>query len=46
VLLVEQNLEFALSVADRWGILKLGVIQEVSLNGAESVGRVMQHLKI
>jgi ABC-type branched-subunit amino acid transport system ATPase component len=46
VLLVEQNLDFALSVADRWGILKLGVIQEVSVNGADSVGRVMQHLKI
>ncbi|AOF93340.1 ABC transporter ATP-binding protein [Sinorhizobium sp. RAC02] len=46
VLLVEQNLDFALSVADRWGILKLGAIQEVSANGPSSAGRVMQHLKI
>lgn len=46
VLLVEQNLDFALSVADRWGILKLGAIQEVSANGADSAGRVLKHLKI
>ena len=46
VLLVEQNLDFALSVADRWGILKLGAIEEVSANGPDSALRVMQHLKI
>lgn len=46
VLLVEQNLDFALSVADRWGILKLGAVQEVSANGADSAVRVMNHLKI
>ncbi|MCT7667490.1 ABC transporter ATP-binding protein [Shinella kummerowiae] len=46
VLLVEQNLDFALSVADRWGILKLGAIEEVSANGRDSALRVMQHLKI
>jgi branched-chain amino acid transport system ATP-binding protein len=46
VLLVEQNLDFALSVADRWGILKLGAIQEVSANGSDSAARVLKHLKI
>lgn len=45
VLLVEQNLDFALSVADRWGILKLCAIEEVSANGPDSALRVMQHLK-
>lgn len=46
ILLVEQNLDFALSVADRWGILKLGEIQEISENGPDSAARVLQHLKI
>ncbi|MBB3298346.1 MULTISPECIES: ABC transporter ATP-binding protein [unclassified Rhizobium] len=46
ILLVEQNLDFALSVADRWAILKLGAIEDESLNGPESRARVLQHLKI
>lgn len=46
ILLVEQNLDFALSVADRWAILKLGAIEDESLNGPDSRGRVLQHLKI
>ncbi|NKM26033.1 ABC transporter ATP-binding protein [Rhizobium laguerreae] len=46
ILLVEQNLDFALSVADRWAILKLGAIEDESLNDPDSRGRVLQHLKI
>ncbi|ARQ14464.1 branched-chain amino acid ABC transporter ATP-binding protein (plasmid) [Rhizobium etli] len=46
ILLVEQNLDFALSVADRWAILKLGAIEDENLNRPESRGRVLQHLKI
>ena len=46
ILLVEQNLDFAVSIADRWGILKLGAIQETSANGPDSAMRIMQHLKI
>lgn len=46
ILLVEQNLDFALSVADRWAILKLGAIEDESPNGPDSRSRVLQHLKI
>lgn len=46
ILLVEQNLDFALSVADRWAILKLGAIEDESTNGPDSRSRVLQHLKI
>ncbi|PDT32798.1 ABC transporter ATP-binding protein [Rhizobium sp. M10] len=46
ILLVEQNLDFALSVADRWAILKLGAIEDESPNGPDSRNRVLQHLKI
>ena len=46
ILLVEQNLDFALSVADRWAILKLGAIEDESANGPDSRSRVLQHLKI
>lgn len=46
IFLVEQNLDFALSVADRWAILKLGAIDDEDANRADSRERVMQHLKI
>lgn len=46
ILMVEQNLDFALSVADRWAILKLGAVEDQSVNGPDSRARVMQHLKI
>ncbi|NKN15142.1 ABC transporter ATP-binding protein [Rhizobium laguerreae] len=46
ILLVEQNLDFALSVADRWAVLKLGAIEDESPNGPDSRSRVLQHLKI
>ena len=46
ILLVEQNLDFALSVADRWAVLKLGAIDDQDRNAPDSRVRVMQHLKI
>lgn len=46
VLLVEQNLGFALSVAHRWAVLKLGHIQESGENDAAAHARIMEHLKI
>ncbi len=46
ILLVEQNLDFALSIADRWAVLKLGAIDDQDTNGPDSRTRVLQHLKI
>ncbi|CAN7570714.1 ABC transporter ATP-binding protein [Rhizobium sp. LjRoot30] len=46
ILLVEQNLDFALSVADRWAVLKLGAIEDQDHNAAGARERVLQHLKI
>lgn len=46
ILLVEQNLDFALSLADRWAILKLGAIDDQDSNGPGSRERVLEHLKI
>ncbi|NSZ19931.1 ABC transporter ATP-binding protein [Agrobacterium vitis] len=46
ILLVEQNLDFALSVADRWAVLKLGAINDEDNNGPDTRARVLQHLKI
>lgn len=46
VLLVEQNLGFALSVADRWAVLKLGEIDDSGDVGEGTHERVLEHLKI
>lgn len=46
VLLVEQNLAFALSVADRWAVLKLGEIDDSGEVGSGTHARVLAHLKI
>ena len=46
ILLVEQNLNFALDVADRWAVLKLGEIDDSGKVGEGSRERVLEHLKI
>ncbi|MDF2234776.1 ABC transporter ATP-binding protein [Albimonas sp. CAU 1670] len=46
ILLVEQNLDFALGVADRWAVLKLGAIDDAGENGPGARERVLEHLKI
>ena len=46
ILLVEQNLNFALELADRWAVLKLGEIDDSGVAGPDSRERVLEHLKI
>jgi branched-chain amino acid transport system ATP-binding protein len=46
MLIVEQNLEFALSVADRWAVLKLGKVDDEGIIEPSARGRILQHLSI
>jgi ABC-type branched-subunit amino acid transport system ATPase component len=46
ILMVEQNLDFALGVADRWAVLKLGQIDDTGEVASGSRGRILEHLKI
>ena len=46
ILIVEQNLEFALSIADRWAILKLGEIDDEGEVVADSREQILDHLRI
>ncbi|MDK3019882.1 ABC transporter ATP-binding protein [Pseudodonghicola flavimaris] len=46
ILLVEQNLNFALDVADRWAVLKLGEIDDSGTAELGSRDRILDHLKI
>ncbi len=47
MLLVEQNVRFALSVADRWAILKLGAIDDEGQSDAPQVAaRITEHLSV
>jgi len=46
VLVVEQNLGFALEVADRWAVMKLGQIVDEGPCDAASRGTVLDHLSI
>ncbi|UEM02490.1 ABC transporter ATP-binding protein [Skermanella rosea] len=47
VLLVEQNLPFALSVADRYAILKIGeIVEEGDVAHADTAAALEQHLRI
>lgn len=46
ILMVEQNLDFALGVADRWAVLKLGQIDDTGEVAGSSRGRILEHLKI
>ncbi|WP_102222637.1 ABC transporter ATP-binding protein [Acidimangrovimonas sediminis] len=46
ILLVEQNLDFALGIADRWAVLKLGTIDDAGPAGADAHSRILRHLQI
>jgi urea transport system ATP-binding protein len=46
MLIVEQNLDFALSVADRWAVLKLGEIDDQGISTPDARGRVLEHLSL
>jgi branched-chain amino acid transport system ATP-binding protein len=46
ILMVEQNLDFALGVADRWAVLKLGQIDDTGDVASGSRARILEHLKI
>lgn len=46
ILLVEQNLRFALGVADRWAVLKRGVLDDGGPVDGAAHDRVLQHLQI
>lgn len=46
ILLVEQNLDFALGVADRWALLKLGAIDDAGTVAPGTREQVLGHLQI
>jgi branched-chain amino acid transport system ATP-binding protein len=47
MLLVEQNVRFALDVADRWAVLKLGeIVDRGSSREADAAARIEAHLAV
>jgi len=46
ILIVEQNLDFALKIADRWAVLKLGAIDDQGEVAGDTRARILEHLKI
>ncbi len=46
VLLVEQNLDFALRVADRWAVLKRGEVDDAGPSDPAARGRILDHLSL
>ncbi|MFD1702919.1 ABC transporter ATP-binding protein [Methylopila henanensis] len=46
ILIVEQNLDFALRVADRWAVLKLGEIDDEGPAEPQARDRVLRHLSV
>ena len=46
MLIVEQNLDFALRIADRWAVLKLGEIDDAGPCIPEARESVLRHLSL
>ncbi|TYC52867.1 ABC transporter ATP-binding protein [Rhodobacterales bacterium] len=46
ILLVEQNLDFALGLADHWAVLKRGGIDDAGAMEAATRERILEHLRI
>jgi ABC-type branched-subunit amino acid transport system ATPase component len=43
VLLIEQNVAFALGIAERWAVLERGPADDQSTIAADTAGRTVQH---
>jgi ABC-type branched-subunit amino acid transport system ATPase component len=46
MLVVEQNLDFSLRLADRWAVLKMGEIDDEGPSSLEAHARVLEHLSL
>lgn len=46
ILIVEQNLDFALEIANRWAVLKLGTLDDQGDVTLQTRARILDHLKI
>jgi ABC-type branched-subunit amino acid transport system ATPase component len=46
MLIVEQNLDFALRVADRWAVIKMGEVDDEGPCGPEAHARIIEHLSL
>jgi ABC-type branched-subunit amino acid transport system ATPase component len=46
MLIIEQNLDFALHIGDRWAVLKMGEIDDEGPCGLEARPRVLEHLSL
>jgi ABC-type branched-subunit amino acid transport system ATPase component len=46
ILLIEQNIAFALSIADRWAVLKRGEIDDVGIVDAGAAEAIADHLAV
>lgn len=46
MLLIEQNIAFALAIADRWAVLKRGEIDDVGIVERGAVGSIAEHLSV
>ncbi len=46
MLIIEQNLDFALRVADRWAVLKMGEIDDEGPCDSDTRARVLDHLSL
>jgi ABC-type branched-subunit amino acid transport system ATPase component len=46
MLLIEQNIAFALAIADRWAVLKRGEIDDVGVVGTGAADSIAEHLSV
>jgi ABC-type branched-subunit amino acid transport system ATPase component len=46
MLLIEQNISFALAIADRWAVLKRGEIDDVGIMESSAADIIAEHLSV
>jgi ABC-type branched-subunit amino acid transport system ATPase component len=46
MLLIEQNIAFALAIADRWAVLKRGEIDDVGIVASDAADTIAEHLSV